>query len=258
MIADPRGRIREFEREIVRRTSTSTEPTSFGTAFLNADVPRRFDSNFLWVEQLAASVEADAVAADADRVLGEAGLAHREIRVDDEEAGGRLAPAFLDLGWSADRFVVMGQSREPEPRPPIPTRLVGFDVARPIVEETLRRQPHGEDEEAHGQLVAFRATLERALGARFVVADLDGRPASVCELYVLDGVAQIEDVNTLAEHRGRGLASAVVLAAADAARADGCDLVFLVADDADWPKRLYTRLGFVPLTRYWSFLSWPR
>jgi hypothetical protein len=49
----------------------------------------------------------------------------------------------------------------------------------------------------------------------------------------------------------------VVLAAARAARARGCDLVFLVADEADWPKELYARLGFEPLTRFWSFLRRP-
>jgi predicted GNAT family acetyltransferase len=89
------------------------------------------------------------------------------------------------------------------------------------------------------------------------VAEVDGQPASVCELYVLGDVAQVEDVNTIEEFRGRGLGSAVVLAAADAARARGCDVVFLIADDADWPKDLYARLGFDPVGRFWSFVRTP-
>jgi predicted GNAT family acetyltransferase len=76
----------------------------------------------------------------------------------------------------------------------------------------------------------------------------------VCELYTIDTVAQIEDVNTLEEFRGRGLASAVVLAAARRAEERGCDVVFLIADDDDWPKDLYARLGFEPVSRTWSFV----
>jgi hypothetical protein len=33
--------------------------------------------------------------------------------------------------------------------------------------------------------------------------------------------------------------------------------VFLVADDADWPKDLYVRLGFDPVSRFWSFVRTP-
>ena len=73
----------------------------------------------------------------------------------------------------------------------------------------------------------------------------------------MDSVAQIESVNTLEEFRRRGLASAVVLAAARSARERGCDVVFLVADDADSPKELYGRLGFDPVSRFWSFLREP-
>jgi hypothetical protein len=29
--------------------------------------------------------------------------------------------------------------------------------------------------------------------------------------------------------------------------------VFLIADDDDWPKELYAKLGFDPLCRYWQF-----
>jgi hypothetical protein len=49
-----------------------------------------------------------------------------------------------------------------------------------------------------------------------------------------------------------------VLAAADAARAEGADLVFLVADDEDWPKTLYARLGFDAAGPAWEFVRTPR
>jgi GNAT superfamily N-acetyltransferase len=136
-------------------------------------------------------------------------------------------------------------------------RETDLDGARPVIEEGNRRRDDTGGEEAKGQLTAFRGVLEREGDARFFVAEADGHPASVCELYVIDGVAQVEDVDTLEEFRGRGLASAVVLAAARAARRRGCDLVFLCADEEDWPKELYARLGFDPVGRFWSFLRMP-
>jgi ribosomal protein S18 acetylase RimI-like enzyme len=255
---DLAARIRAFARELERRCSTSTETTSFGTAYLNSDYPRRYDSNYVSVERPLDRVEADVLAADADRVLGGAGLAHRKLHVDDVEGGRRLAADFLELGWSAERLVVMAQERPPERRAGADVRELGFEAARPVLEGFLRRQPSVEDDETLRQLTEFRAVLERVAGARFFVAEVDGRAASVCERYAIDGVAQIEDVNTLEEFRGRGLASAMVLEAARRARAQGSDVVFLVADDEDWPKDLYRRLGFEPVTSFWSFVRAPR
>jgi GNAT superfamily N-acetyltransferase len=60
-------------------------------------------------------------------------------------------------------------------------------------------------------------------------------------------------VVTTDAYRNRGLARAVVLSAAAAARDAGADLVFLRADAADWPRRLYERLGFAVAGRHHVF-----
>jgi GNAT superfamily N-acetyltransferase len=78
-----------------------------------------------------------------------------------------------------------------------------------------------------------------------------------CELYAIEPDAQIEYVDTLEEHRGRGIARAVILAAVDAARIDGARHVFICTDDDDWPKALYERLGFDPIGREWEFTRGP-
>jgi ribosomal protein S18 acetylase RimI-like enzyme len=258
---DLAGRIRAFERELERRCAARTEPTTFGTAYLNQEFPIRYDSNYLRVERTLDGVDADALAADADRVLGELGIEHRRIYAGDDVQGRRLAAGFRELGWTAERLLVMAQTREPESRPEVDVRETDFDGARRLIEEAFRRRvdvPAGEaGDEVTDQVTGFRRVLERVAGARFFVADADGRPASVCERYAIGSVAQVESVNTLEEFRGRGLGSAVVLAAARSARERGCDLVFLVADHADWPKNLYARLGFDPVARFWSFLLEP-
>ena len=64
-------------------------------------------------------------------------------------------------------------------------------------------------------------------------------------------------MDTLEEFRGLGVARAVVLAAVEAARAAGAERVFIAADDDDWPKSLYERVGFDRIGRVWEFQRRP-
>jgi predicted GNAT family acetyltransferase len=57
-------------------------------------------------------------------------------------------------------------------------------------------------------------------------------------------VAQIEEVATLEEHRGRGYARAVVRTAIEAAQQSGHRVLIINATADDWPKEMYRRLGF--------------
>ena len=54
------------------------------------------------------------------------------------------------------------------------------------------------------------------------------------------------------------MARAVVLRAIDAAREAGARNVFIVADEDDWPQRLYERLGFDRIGRTWQFIREPK
>ncbi len=69
----------------------------------------------------------------------------------------------------------------------------------------------------------------------------------------MDRTAQLEDVYTAPEERGRGHARALVTHAVAEARQKDPDLIFIVADDNDWPKHLYGRIGFEPIGWTWSF-----
>jgi hypothetical protein len=44
-----------------------------------------------------------------------------------------------------------------------------------------------------------------------------------------------------------------VLAALDASRRAGHELTFLWADEDDWPRELYRKLGFAVIGRRWRF-----
>jgi len=66
----------------------------------------------------------------------------------------------------------------------------------------------------------------------------------------------VEDVVVLEPFRGRGLARALVCGAVEHLQMEGCDPIFVVADDKDTVKDLYSRLGFDEDRRTWSFW-WP-
>ena len=236
-----------FERALLERTSTEVVAFRGGTAYFDSDVPLRYYSNILVIDEPAAA-PAERWVAEADRLLEERGLTHRIVAVHDTVGADRLAMGFVDHGYAVDRGVLMVLGGEPDRRPSaVEVEELTFDEVRPLEEEVTRREPWATDPETVRQLTEHHAKLERAVGARFFAARVDGALAGCCELYVLGDEAQIESVDTLVEFRGQGLASAIVLAAAAAAREEGARRVHLWADADDWPQRWYATLGFRPV-----------
>jgi ribosomal protein S18 acetylase RimI-like enzyme len=158
--------------------------------------------------------------------------------------------------WLVERNVFMAL-RRPRDRAAAPglAREVDADTLQRTEAVSIREEPYGGDEEVVQQLLGMRACLAAAVPtARFFVGAADGVDAAVTTLYS-DGVtAQVEDVATLRDYRRRGLARATVSMAVDAAVEMGHEFVFIVADEQDWPKDLYGRLGFDPIGRVWAVL----
>jgi GNAT superfamily N-acetyltransferase len=131
-------------------------------------------------------------------------------------------------------------------------REVDEPTIRAVEAQTIGEEPYGEPAIVE-QLLASRSAFGRAGNARYFVAASDGVDACHATLYSDGVVAQVEDVGTLKAMRRRGLARAACSAAIDAALEAGHELVFLVANDDDWPKELYGKLGFEPVGRPWAF-----
>ncbi len=223
-----------------------TESSSVGTAVFDDNLPRRLDSNFLRVER---ETDPETVREEAER------LERRMVFVPDPELGERLVPYFKERGWRINRVVVMAQLREPE-------RTGDLSLVTEVEEPALRAARHqvvtGQpwaSPEIMAQLFAGKELIGRRVQARFFAVVVDGEVVSYTDLYQDGTGAQSEDVGTLHEHRGRGYASAVVLAAIAEARKHGAEFVFLVADYEDWPKELYRRLGFDELGYYVKFIA---
>ena len=249
-------RIAAFDRDLAERLSTRTLPTAFGTAYFHDEFPRRYDSNYVWVDAPLGGVSAQMLDAEADRV--QSGFEHRELTfVADGPEARRLAPELMTIGYRAERLLTMVQDREPDHRNDDLAGEAGVDEIGPFLVRVNSEADGGKHAAAAEMLSAFRHVLAERAGARFfVVRDVPGIVA-VAELYALGDVAQVEAVYTIEAYRGRGFGRAVVLAASKAGREAGADLVFLNADDEDWPKELYGKLGFDELRRFWSFVKSP-
>lgn len=249
-MTDDLSRVQRFEREI-ELAGTETVDSPLGVGVLTPELPRRHDSNYVLLERASSAQEA---IAEADRILGGAGRSHRVLLTFDSELAERLQPQFETLGWLDQRHVLMVQRRKP-------AKLADTSIVREVDEAALRpgrtreiiAQPWGSPEVAQ-QLLDAKVLLADRAETRFFGVEVDGEIVAWSDLYVAQGVGQVEDVATASEHRGRGYATAVVLRAAEEARNAGADLVFLVADDQDWPKELYARLGFDAVGYVFKFI----
>jgi GNAT superfamily N-acetyltransferase len=232
-----------FLREHAVRVTRTGPAGRYGTALLYEELPRVWSLNYLLVERDLDEATAEALAAEADELLGGAGLRHRKVEVLDEAAGERLAGEFQALGWHVECDLVQPHRRPADREVDISfVEEVDTEMLAPVWAEAMRKD-FGSDDDVIRQLTEHKEVLA-ADGARFFAARVDGVLASYCDLYSDGRTAQIEAVQTLERFRNKGLARAVVSGALAASKAESHDLTFLLADQADWPKQLYEKLGF--------------
>ncbi|HEV2752581.1 MAG TPA: GNAT family N-acetyltransferase [Solirubrobacteraceae bacterium] len=239
-----------FEREGQAAVAARVVDLGWGRAYLQPALPLVYDQNLVWASGDGLDVET--AMAEADRVL--AGLTHRRLIVDDESAWRELTRPLSGAGWVYETEVVMAHRRPPD-------RVAGVEAVDegtladilPAVEAYVCGQRWGHQAEPRRQLLEHHRRFSAAAGHErcFFVRDGagDGRVIAYCKLWHRHAVAQIEDVVVLPAARGRGHGRAVVTAALGAAQALEPELLFIVADDQDWPKELYARLGFDPVGR---------
>ena len=253
---DAEQRFLAFERTLLERISTRTELLPWGTAYFDEDYRDRFITSFVFVDRPAPTVEAAEVIETTDRVLDGAGFAHRMLLVQSDADGVRWAPALAAAGYEANPSVMMELRRPPDRPADLLAEASTYAETRPLTEELYRRED-GIPDRLVGPFADQHEKWERAIPGRRFVVRIDGTLAGQCELYLIGDVAQVEFVDTLEEFRGRGVARAVILGAIAAAHASGAAHVYIQADENDWPKDLYQRLGFDPYTRRWEFMRGP-
>lgn len=251
-------RAARFMMDVEERSYTRKEPWRLGTAFFHEQFPVKWVLNFLRLEEDDPSVSAEEVAAEADRVMGGAGLTHRMLHMIDPDAARRLQPGLEALGWRSDRLLVMGLASIPpvSQAEGVQVREISqdemYEVAKVLAARHFPQEAHHAEELARSREVIVKAANAISLGGI-----VDGRIVGSCDFYDGGDIGQIEEVDTLEEFRKRGIAKAVVTTAIAMSHEKGHELTFLVADDNDWPKDFYERLGFVPVGHIYEFRRTP-
>lgn len=240
-----------FEQWVAARASTHTQPVEVGDVYLNDHLPDLWDRNFVWLDERATNRRADELADIADDLLGRANARHRKILVAGEHLSAQAAADFEGSGWSRTNLVVMAWRGEaPSNGLEHGEEEVGAHEYRSLTKNVWAEGDEKEQIAVSGQLMDLVELMTVAGNARFFAVRAEGAIVSGCHLYSDGATAQIEDVATLRAHRGRGHANAVVRRALDVALDAGHDLVFLVADEYDWPRTMYEKLGFEIIGRH--------
>jgi uncharacterized protein (DUF952 family)/ribosomal protein S18 acetylase RimI-like enzyme len=248
---DPAGRLATFIPSLLRRAATAEQPVTGGTAVLNDPYPTSYQHNQLLID---GRVDTAQLVADADRVLGGAGLAHRKARL----AGDHLAGVAAELGargWTVDPLVGMvapaGSPSEPvagEPRAEEVERI----RLRSYWSANWQREYPGIPQSEIDQLNGRLAAEEPVADLRYLAVYERFRPVAACIVKIDGGTALLDAVTTDPDHRGKGHGDALLRTAMGIAAAAGCDLVVLEALTEDWPRQWYRRRGFTEVSRSWE------
>ena len=211
-------------------------PLRFGTGLFCDSLPDVYDLNYVRAETVAGAGE---IAAAVDGAME--AFFHRKVTLAEGEAA--TAAELAAAGWEPTTHLLMVLQREPDRRTSAGSvREVAFAEIEPLRTAVICGEPWGSAHIA-SSLNEGRKRIARAVPLRYFAVFDGDRVAGYCELREAGGVAQIEDVNTLAVKRGRGLGRALVQAVADEARSSN-DIVFLEALADDWPRLLYEKVGF--------------
>ncbi len=245
---DSLDRVLAFLRANLARTADELRPIEEGCVVSSPSLPAVWSVNHV---RVALPLGFESVVELADQQMAD--CRYLQIVLENQDSGPALEDAFRAASWRNERELLMVASA-PADREVDTSVVIGAGEAE--VAEVMRRW-YGEDElnrRALAQLVQFSRRESRACGDRLLgVRSSDGQLVAIGKLRGDGAVAQVEDVYTVPEARGRGFGRAVVTRAVELAREAGHDLIFITADDNDWPKELYARIGFRPLGRLWQF-----
>jgi GNAT superfamily N-acetyltransferase len=253
-------RCQVFEKDLFVKMSPVVESWSHGRAFFNPQFPDMWDRNIAFAERDVVDADPAELLRELDDLFAARSYRHRKVGVPEHLMSDAFFDTFAGAGWGPERLVTMVYGRDdPPPAPSLEVQEVSADDYRAMTAAVAKETPEGDAgrPEIAEQIVESSARMAVEAAARYFAVSREGGIAAGCHLYSDGHTAQIEDVGTLTAHRGRGYSTAVMTRALRSAFEAGHDLIFLVADDEDWPKDFYARLGFEPVGRTVDLLRKP-
>jgi ribosomal protein S18 acetylase RimI-like enzyme len=221
-----------------------------GVAHFHSLYPAKYALNYLRLDD-PGDLTVDELISHAERIMGARQLGHRRVN-GWGDGGGPFYEEMGEEGWTRDRLIVMAHGGEIRTRPVVEVVEFSFEDIMPAMIAFDSAEDQNPTEIAV-QLVESRAAVMQAVDTTFLAARIDDEIGGYCELYLGDGIAQVENVMTFPDYRNRGIASSVVNEALRRAYAGGAEVAFLFADSDDWPKELYEKLGFTVVDHFWEY-----
>ncbi len=241
----------EFERQTTAMVAGECRRIEQGWVIRTPSLPMVWSANEVRVVEPIRFSDALAL---VERHL--AGLPYRQLVVEHEASARRLEREFRADGWKVERNVTMALARPPDLEADTSdVRDVEAGAALMLMARWAAEDPDLQlSAEGLRQVVEHsrRAWIARRARSLGVVGD-DGGLAAMTTLFSDGTIGQVEDVYTVPEARRRGFARALVTRAVSLALQEGNELTFIVADDNDWPKKLYSKVGFEPIGYSWLF-----
>lgn len=177
-------------------------------------------------------------------------LPFRHVNVDHDSTGRAVERAFTEAGWKQDRELLMVLDADAD-------RSVDTTAVVELSEEQMtglmkrwwaEEFPVLVDDDELDQFVNYNRREGKLWSeSAFGVLDEDGVPLAITKARAQGTTGWVEDVYTAAEARGRGYARMLVTHVTELLRAAECDFIFIIADDNDWPKTLYSKIGYRPV-----------
>jgi GNAT superfamily N-acetyltransferase len=236
---DAAARARAWQHGVQELVCDVFEPWPSGTVARATRFPSYFDFNVVRVER-DPKMSVDDLVAFTDQALAE--HAHRRIDFELTEVAEPLRAPFAAYDYASERLVWMLHQG---PKPPAPQGIevveVPYDLSHPLRIAWFQEDFPDAQLGAH---IAEAREVHQLLGARIFAVLEAGEPVGYAQLECLNGSAEIAQLYVRADRRGRGLGTALTVAAIEAA--GDVDDFWIVGDDEGRPKRLYTRLGFRP------------
>jgi GNAT superfamily N-acetyltransferase len=236
--------IRESLRESVATLADETVEFEAGWVARTRSLPLVWTLNQLHVTH---PVGAGTLLEAAERFQGD--LRYRHVVVEEEARPTSLEAGMTAAGWMTDREVLMSLGA-PADRVVDTSEVVELDEGEMLglMRAWLSEERPGTSAEGLDQVAEYnrregRLWEETAFGLR----DESGTPVAVTKLRTRNRVGWVEDVYTVPHARGAGRARTLVTHATELARRRDHDFVFIMADDNDWPKTLYRKIGFRPV-----------
>lgn len=247
----------DFQRRWVE-SGAEVRRTPYGAIVRTARFPLIYMANLAWVERLPRE-GIEPILEDLDAAFGGTAVAHRNVVFEDAQAAFENQEAFASRGFRPLADLVMARVGLPAciTNSDLIVREVGTDASEDHYRRMRMRlfEGIGYPPEECRQLYEIAEERGAALGQKEFVGYYRDEPAGTIALWPRGRFGLIEDVATMPEFRGRGVARTMLFEISKRALSEGCEYTVLFTDPFDSPQVMYKTLGYLPVGEIRSFLK---